>query len=87
MVKRKKANKMQGKTSDRPKVAASKTMPVPELAIKILAGILGVIMVIAMTLFALGKMPARGFWTLTILILVLAFVVIPVMRKKFVDGQ
>ena len=85
MVKRKKAKKMQAKPA--PRAASGKTVPAPELAIKILAGVLGVIMLIALTLYVAGKMPARGFWTLAVILAILAFVVIPVMRKKFVDGQ
>ena len=88
MVKRKKARKMEAKQSKAvPAPGASKSsMPVPAIAIKALSGFLAVLMVIALTLYVLGKMPARGFWTLTIILAILAFVVIPVMRKKFVEG-
>jgi polyferredoxin len=58
-------------------------MPVPALAIKILSVILAVILVISLTLYVLGRMPARGFWVLVVILAVIAFGVLPWMRRKF----
>ena len=89
MVKRKKARKsraaqMKQEFKDIDAVA-NKAIPVPALAIKILSGILAAIMIAALTLYVLGRMPAKGFWTLAIVLAILAFVVIPAMRKRFVE--
>ncbi|NQU78946.1 hypothetical protein HQ545_04210 [Candidatus Woesearchaeota archaeon] len=62
-------------------------MPMPELLLKLLAGTLAGIMFIALTLFFAGMIAPRGFWTLSILLAVLAFVVVPVIRKKFVTPR
>ena len=92
MVKRKKALKQKSKKTAEIKQESKKmgtagqNIPVPAIAIKILSGILAVIMIIALTLYVLGRMPARGFWTLAVILGVLAFVIIPSMRKKFVEG-
>ncbi len=93
MVKRKKARKTEAKTKAAEfkqefkeiDAVANRSIPVPALAIKILSGILAAIMIAALTLYVIGMMPARGFWTLAIILALLAFVVIPVMRKKFVE--
>ena len=94
MVKRKSAKKMKsvgtagggkpkvahGKTS---KDSASNAMPMPALLMKILAVFLSLILVVALTLYVLGRMPARGFWVLIILLAIIGFVVMPAMRKRF----
>ncbi len=101
MVKRKKANKQ--KEADKRKAVASKKkdkrvltpqeeeknleMPVPALLMKLLAGLLTAIMIAALTLYVLGSMKARGFWSLTILISIIAFFVMPMMRKKFAGSN
>jgi hypothetical protein len=87
-MKRKAAKKLREKESVHQKKAeagkANKTaMPVPALMMKILAVILSIIMVVALTLYVLGRMPARGFFVLTIILAVVAFIVMPAMRKKF----
>lgn len=61
----------------------AKAMPAAALAIKILSVVLVAILVIALTRYIMGKMPARGFWTLAIILGVIAFLVLPWMRKKF----
>jgi uncharacterized membrane protein len=61
------------------------TMPVPALAIKILSVILSIILVVALTLYVLGKMPARGFFSLAVLLAIIAFFVLPWMRKKYAE--
>ena len=58
-------------------------MPVPALAIKILSVVLAIILVISLTLYVLGRMPARGFWALAVILAIIAFGVLPWMRKKF----
>jgi polyferredoxin len=63
--------------------AQTRSMPVPALAIKILSVILAVILVISLTLYVLGRMPARGFWVLVVILAVIAFGVLPWMRRKF----
>ena len=86
MVKRKAARKQEAKTKEMARKApAVATMPVPALLMKILAIILTIILVIALTLYVLGRMPARGFWILAALLAIIAFVVMPAMRKKFVE--
>ncbi|MBW2972494.1 hypothetical protein KY359_05650 [Candidatus Woesearchaeota archaeon] len=66
--------------------AGSNALPVPAFLLQILAVILAGILIVSLTLYVLGKMPARGFWVLAIILAVIAFVVMPVMRKKFL-GQ
>ena len=83
MVKRKTAKKQKSKASVGTGETVSAGMSVPELMLKILAGILAVIMVIALTLYVLGRIPARGFWILAIILAVIAFVIMPSMRRKF----
>lgn len=83
MVKRKAARKRAAPTTG--KVEDPNMMPVPALAIKILSILLAIILVIALTLYVLGRMPARGFWTLAIILAIAAFGVIPWMRRKFTD--
>ncbi|HII71579.1 TPA: hypothetical protein HA265_02380 [Candidatus Woesearchaeota archaeon] len=58
----------------------------PALLLKILAAILVVILVVALTRYVLGKMPAMDFWVLAALLAFIAFVVMPAMRRKFL-GQ
>jgi membrane protein YdbS with pleckstrin-like domain len=89
-MKRKKQRKLQSKSLEKKVKSAagarpSKTMPVPELMIKILAVILTIILIIALTLYVLGRMPARGFWTLAVMLAVIAFFIMPAMRRKFVE--
>ena len=89
MVKRKAEKKRSAAKRDsslsksRGAVRKGVSMPVPLLAIKILAVFLGVLLVVALTLYVLGRIPARGFWSLAILLAVLAFGVLPWMRRKF----
>lgn len=99
MVKRKKQRKIDGifqkksiEHMNKPKISESTKKPnvsnniqVTELALKILAIVLGIIMVIALTLYMMGRMPGRGFWILTILVGIIAFVIIPVIRKKYIE--
>lgn len=59
-------------------------MPIPAVALKILAIVLGLILIIALTLYISNRMPAKGFWTLAILLALIAFVVMPVIRKRYV---
>ncbi len=61
-------------------------VPMSAFLLQILAVILAGIMIVALTLFVLGKMSGKGFWYLTILLAIIAFVIMPVMRKKFL-GQ
>lgn len=58
---------------------------VPALAIRVLSGILAAILVAGLTLYVLDKMPARGFWTLAVIVAILAFGVIPWMRRRFTE--
>ncbi|MBW2997254.1 hypothetical protein KY349_02865 [Candidatus Woesearchaeota archaeon] len=83
MAKRKATRKKESAVHE--KKAVSAVMSVPALMMKILAGILAVIMVIALTLYVLGRMPARGFWVLAIILAIIAFVIMPAMRRKFVE--
>jgi hypothetical protein len=90
MVKRKKAKKMldrQGSTAEKSGKSSetTQTMPVPALAIKILSVILSIILVVALTLYVLGRMPARGFFSLAVLLAVIAFFVLPWMRKRYAE--
>lgn len=93
MVKRKKSRKESKKKTEADRQfreidrEARKKMPVPEFAIKVLSGILAAITVAALTLYVLDAIPARGFWTLAIILAILAFVVVPMMRKRFVEGS
>ncbi|MBW2967408.1 hypothetical protein KY362_02890 [Candidatus Woesearchaeota archaeon] len=89
MPKRKSVRKQKARQSasdkSRPKTAESAAaMPVPAVALKVLAIVLGVILIIALTLYVSGRMPGQGFWTLAILLAVIAFVIMPVIRKKYV---
>ncbi|MBI5880744.1 hypothetical protein HZB90_01290, partial [archaeon] len=85
----KKARKLQERQerqeSRAEKKESTKTMPVPALAIKILSVVLSIILVVALTLYVLGKMPARGFFSLAILLAVIAFFVLPWMRKRYAE--
>ncbi|MBW2964118.1 hypothetical protein KY363_01545 [Candidatus Woesearchaeota archaeon] len=87
MVKRKAERKKQAKSAAAEKTthagAATKQMPVPAFLMKVLAIFLSIILVIALTLYVFGKMPARGFWVLVIILAVIGFGVMPMMRKKF----
>lgn len=83
MAKRKAARKQKAAVHKEKPVTAM--MSVPALMMKILAGILAVIIVIALTLYVIGRMPARGFWVLAIILAIIAFVILPAMRKKFVQ--
>ena len=89
MAKRKKVRKLQERQerqeSRAGKKEATKTMPVPALALKILSVVLSVILVVALTLYVLGKMPARGFFSLAVLLAIIAFFVLPWMRKKYAE--
>ena len=85
MAKRKAIRKQQTKRTAhaaRP-AAQSRSMPVPAFAIKILSIILAVILIISLTLYVLGRMPARGFWTLAIILAIIAFGALPWMRRKY----
>ena len=86
-MKRKAAKKIREKEAASEKKKAAKpdsvTMAVPAFLMKILAIILSIVMVVALTLYVLGRMPARGFFVLTIILAVVAFIVLPAMRKKF----
>jgi hypothetical protein len=86
-MKRKSAKKLSKREAARANKAAEKpataTTQLPAFLMKALAAILSVIMIIALTLYVLGRMPARGFFVLTILLAVVAFIVLPAMRKKF----
>jgi hypothetical protein len=90
MVKRKAAKKRKAKGEIKQgagrKTKPAAGMPFPALLMKILAVILTVILVIALTLYVLGRMPARGFWVLAGILAIIAFVVMPAMRKKFIEG-
>ncbi|MFH1063659.1 MAG: hypothetical protein V1729_01110 [Candidatus Woesearchaeota archaeon] len=95
MVKRKKANKQKEAKSKKAAVHKVLTpqeedkrleMPVPALLMKLLAGILAAIMVAALTMYVLGSIKARGFWSLTILVAIIAFFVLPAMRKRFLGS-
>jgi uncharacterized membrane protein len=85
-MKRKKQRKAEhkeavGETSvKKPKTRA---IHVPALALKILSVVLSVILLAALTLYVLGKMPARGFFSLAVLLAVIAFFVLPWMKKKY----
>jgi hypothetical protein len=81
MVKRKKQRKIEQQKTAR--TAVSQAMPVPLVAIKALSIFLSIIMIVALTLYVLGKIPARGFWVLVVLLAVVAFFVLPAMRKRF----
>lgn len=93
MVKRKAAKKK--KATSKKKNSPAKTsvkksekeeklqVPMAAFMMQILAVVLAGIMIVALTLYVLGKMPAKGFWYLTILLAIIAFVIMPVMRKKF----
>jgi len=97
MVKRKTAKKRKAVSkkksspskSAKPAVAAGKKdtekldLPMPAFLLQILAVVLAGILIVALTLYVLGKMPARGFWILAVILAVIAFVIMPVMRKKF----
>ena len=86
MVKRKKLRKQEQKKQGMQKTEKKKevsTMHVPALALKILSVVLSVILVVALTLYVLGRMPARGFFSLAVLLAVIAFFVLPWMRKKY----
>ena len=58
-------------------------VPLASAAIKLLSIFLSLILIVALTLYVIGKMPARGFFILAAILAILAFVIIPVMRKKF----
>jgi hypothetical protein len=81
MVKRKKQRKIEQQKTAR--TVVSQAMPVPLVAIKALSIFLSIIMIVALTLYVLGKIPARGFWVLVVLLAVVAFFVLPAMRKRF----
>ncbi|MBN1544155.1 hypothetical protein JW898_01685 [Candidatus Woesearchaeota archaeon] len=87
MSKRKTLNKRKAAEASKTAVRTEggRSMPVPALLMKILAVVLAAIMLIALTLYVLDRIPARGFWTLTIILAVIAFVIMPVMRKKFLE--
>jgi hypothetical protein len=86
-MKRKSAKKLREREDVKAKKAETavkdKTaMPVPELMFKILAIFLSAVLVIALTLYVLGRMPARGFWILAAMLALVAFVILPAMRRK-----
>lgn len=88
MAKRKTERKKQAKIADGNRTAAGKSaettqMPVPLFLMKLLAIFLSIILVIALTLYVFGKMPARGFWVLVVILAVIGFGVMPWMRKRF----
>ena len=87
MVKRKAARKKATQGEKKSSAGKGKQgpggMPVPLLMMKVLAVFLSVILVIALTLYVLGRMPARGFWVLIIILAVIGFGVMPAMRKRF----
>jgi len=82
-MKRKSQKKLAQKQTNKEEKRTTSTMPAPAMLIKILSIFLSMILVIALTLYVMGRMPARGFWTLAILLAIIAFFVLPMMRKKF----
>jgi len=84
-MKRKKQRKAEQKKEAPVKRTDTRAMPVPALALKILSVVLSVILVVALTLYVLGRMPARGFFSLAVLLAIIAFFVLPWMRKKYVE--
>jgi hypothetical protein len=78
MVKRKSLRKLEAIQ----KKNQANTMPLPSFLLKLLAVFLSVILLIALTLYVLGRMSGRGFFSLAILLAIIAFVVMPFMRKK-----
>ncbi len=90
MVKRKKAKKQEAKAKKPAAKPANKKkedtqLPMPAFLLQILAVVLAGILIVALTLYVLGKMPARGFWVLVVILAVIAFGAMPWMRKKFVE--
>jgi len=85
MAKRKAEKKQKEKDEKRnnKKTPDVKKVPLASALLKLLSIFLSIILIIALTLYVLGKMPARGFFILAALLAFIAFVVIPVMRKKF----
>lgn len=86
MVKRKSMRKREEKSRSAGNLAHSSsqkiTISLPSFLLKLLAVFLSVILLIALTLYVLGRMSGRGFFSLAILLAVIAFVVMPVMRKR-----
>jgi uncharacterized membrane protein len=90
MAKRKAIRKQQEK-EQRKKQAVRKSaaqdakvvMPAALFAIKVLSVFLVMILVISLTLYVMGRIPSRGFWILAAILAVIAFLVLPWMRKKF----
>ncbi len=83
-MKRKSAKKLeQSRKEQKETCECCKTMPLQAFLVKGLSVFLSVLLVIALTLYVIGKMPARGFWTFAVLLAVIAFFVLPAMRKKF----
>ena len=81
MPKRKSVRKQQ-----RPKPAPkTQSIPVPALALKVLAVILSIILIIALTLYVTGKMASMSFWILAALLAIIGFVVMPAIRKRYVE--
>jgi hypothetical protein len=83
MAKRKKIRKQESKANKPVKVAKVESKPLAGLLINILAIFLAVLLIVALTLYVLKKMPARGFWSLVILLSIVAFGVLPWMRKRY----
>jgi Na+/melibiose symporter-like transporter len=86
MVKRKKAKKEVTKGIEALR-APAKTMPAAQFLLKVLAVFLSIILVIALTLYVTGRMPARGFWVLAAILAFIGFVILPWMRRKFSGGE
>ena len=53
-----------------------------ETAIKIIAAVVAIVLVVSLTMTALGAMTWRLFWIVAIAAAVMAYYVIPALRKK-----
>lgn len=53
-----------------------------ETAIKIIAAVVAIVLVVSLTMTALGAMTWRFFWIVAIAAAVMAYYVIPALKKK-----